>query len=104
MIQKNGDWSDDLITHFNDIKKSTIKVNFDQFKDYSKQEILDILMNANPGKISKDREEACNILFPNLYISQPITAPAQLASERENLIMVGGGSGIAPFLGFLDDQ
>jgi predicted ferric reductase len=42
--------------------------------------------------------------FPKIYVSRPISAPAEMAALRKNLILIGAGSGIAPFLAFLDDQ
>ncbi len=44
------------------------------------------------------------MIFPKIHISRGITAPAQLAAQRKNLVMVGAGSGIAPFLAFLDEE
>lgn len=61
-------------------------------------------MNQNPGVISADKEAASNKAYPKIFISRPVTAPAQMAAERKHLVMIGAGSGIAPFLAFLDEE
>ena len=41
-------------------------------------------------------------LFPKIYVSRLISAPAEMAASKRNLIFIGTGSGIASFLAFLD--
>lgn len=41
--------------------------------------------------------------YPKVYISNPVTAPAQVANEKKNIIFIGTGSGVAPFLSFIED-
>lgn len=42
--------------------------------------------------------------YPKVHISWPITSAAEGAAYRKHFIMIGAGSGIAPYLSFLEDQ
>lgn len=44
------------------------------------------------------------IHFPKVYVSNSVGAPAQMANDRKNVIYVGTGSGVAPFLSFIEDH
>ena len=61
-------------------------------------------MKSSQQSIDPEKEKACNVIFPNIHISSSVTAPTEMAFFRKNVGMVGGGSGIAPFLAFLDDK
>jgi len=37
-----------------------------------------------------------------IHISRPITSPSDLALNYKNVILIGAGSGIAPFLSIMD--
>ena len=43
-------------------------------------------------------------LFPKIHISRPITSPAESAIYHKNLILIGMGSGIAPYLSLVEEQ
>ena len=43
-------------------------------------------------------------LYPWIHITRPITAPAETAVYHKNIILIGAGSGIAPYLSLLDEQ
>jgi predicted ferric reductase len=103
MVKNNGDWSHKLINLFKSIKKSSINVNKREFEGLDKDKIMKLILNYDTGTIAPETEEASNILFPRINVSASVSAPSQLAAKRKNLIMVGAGSGISPFLAFLDD-
>jgi len=42
--------------------------------------------------------------MPKIYLSKPISSPAVLASEREHVMFIGAGAGIATFLCFVDRE
>jgi len=42
--------------------------------------------------------------YPQCHISRPVTSAAEGAAHRRHFIMIGAGSGIAPYLSFLEDQ
>lgn len=41
--------------------------------------------------------------YPWVHISWSITSPAQSAIYHKHVILIGAGSGIAPYLSFIDD-
>jgi hypothetical protein len=105
MIQNSGDYTSKLLNYMYDIKKKT----FDEAcmgavgpKYY--QELQEYMISMKICDISLDLVENNKKVFPKIYVSRPISAPAEMAALRRNLIFVGAGSGIAPFLAFLDDQ
>ena len=104
MIKRAGNWTGRLIDQFYQIKESSYKdessiitddLNNKEFKNYLMQ------MHVN---LNEDIIEHNKTLYPKVYVSSSISAPAEMAANRRKLIMVGAGSGIAPFLAFLDDQ
>jgi len=42
--------------------------------------------------------------MPKVYLSYPISSPAVLAKEREHVMFIGAGAGIATFLCFVDRE
>ena len=50
-------------------------------------------------KISESRK----YFFPTIHVSWPVTAAAESAAYWKFFIMIGAGSGIAPYLSFLED-
>jgi hypothetical protein len=104
MVKKAGDWSNKWIDNFYDIKEKSFRDQCQNLIDtrYDK-ELRSYLMQMNVD-ITDETVELNKKLFPSVYISDPISAPAELAAMRRRIIMIGAGSGIAPFLAFLDDQ
>lgn len=104
MIKKAGDWTDKLVDRFYDIKDSSYKTSTESmFGSQYDLEFRNYLMQMNV-EITEDVVQNNKKIFPKVYVSKAISAPAEMAVQRRRLILIGAGSGIAPFLAFLDDQ
>lgn len=105
MIQNSGDYTDKLLKYFYNIKKQTFDKSTKGAVGIKYQETLqEFMISMKICDISLDLIENNKKMFPKIYVSRPITSPAEMAALRRNLILIGAGSGIAPFLAFLDDQ
>jgi len=102
MIKRNGDWSGKLIDRFYDIKSKDF--NCDNFVDSNYQEDLREYLMQMEIEINEDTLERNTRLFPRIFISKAISAPTEMAVTKKRIILIGAGSGIAPFLSVLDDQ
>lgn len=100
MIKKAGDWTNKLIDTFYDIKEQSFKDTIDSAYD---KEFRQYLMQMNV-EITEEVIKTNKVIFPKVFVSKPVSAPAEMAANRRRIILIGAGSGIAPFLAFLDDQ
>lgn len=103
MIKKAGDWTDKLINMFAEIKEQEYADIIKEVgEEEYKKEFREYLMQMNFEGEETIRES--KNLYPKINVSRAISAPAEMAARRKRIILIGAGSGIAPFLAFLDDQ
>ncbi|CAI2386301.1 unnamed protein product [Moneuplotes crassus] len=103
MIKKAGDWTTKLIDMFAAIKEQGFADIINEVGEHEyKREFRDYLMEIDfedDESISQNKK-----LYPRINVSRAVSAPAEMAARRKRIILIGAGSGIAPFLAFLDDQ
>lgn len=104
MIKRAGDWTGKLIDTFYDIKEQGFKESIEglvdeRFEKEFRQYLMQMNVEITPEVLERNAQ-----IFPNVYVSHSVSAPAEMAANRRRLILIGAGSGIAPFLAFLDDQ
>jgi len=68
-------------------------------KDFNEEDVFNLLEDIHVEKNLKLMN-----LYPKIHISRPITAPAETAIYHKNIILIGTGSGIAPYLSLLEEQ
>ena len=104
MIKKAGDWTNKLVDTFYDIKEQSFKDAYESMIDMKyEKELRNYFMQMNVD-ITEETIAVNKAIFPKIYVSDAISAPAEMATQRKRIAMIGAGSGIAPFLAFLDDQ
>ena len=104
MIKRLGDWTGRLIDRFYQIKESSYISESSAFaNNQENKEFKNFLMQMHL-QLTDEIVSKNKALYPKIFVSSAISAPAEMAANRRKLIMVGAGSGIAPFLAFLDDQ
>ena len=105
MIQNSGDYTSRLLKYMYEKKKKSFdKAAGGAVGAKYKLSLQEYMISMKIWDISLDLVENNKKLFPKIYVSRPISAPAEMAASKRNLIFIGAGSGIAPFLAFLDDQ
>lgn len=97
MIKRNGDWTAKFIDKLVEAKKNKLRV---QEMDFTDKEAIFNIMLESEGKVRDSKVS----YFPDIHISWPVTSAAETAIYRKNVIMIGAGSGIAPYLSFIEDQ
>ena len=105
MIQNSGDYTSRLLKYMYENKKLSIdKAAGGAVGAKYKLSLQKYMISMKIWDISLDLVENNKKLFPKIYVSRQFSAPAEMATSKRNLIFIGTGSGIAPFLAFLDDQ
>ena len=97
MIKWNGDWTQKFIDTLVECKKKMLKV---KKLGGDQNDIFNVLLDLDSQLEVKER---CKQVFPKIHISRPITSAAEAALYWKNFIMIGAGSGIAPYLSFIED-
>ena len=100
MIKRNGDWTGKLIDWLFECKKEMLwvkKLGSHEEQDAIFKVLLDLDQESKVKELSKNH-------FPIIHLSRPITSAAETALYRKNIIMIGAGSGIAPYLSFIEDS
>ena len=104
MIKRAGDWTGKMIDIFYDIKMNSFKETVESLVDSKfDKEFREYLMQMQV-EITGDIIRKNKTIFPKINISKSVSAPAEMAARRRRIILIGAGSGIAPFLALLDDQ
>ena len=94
MIKDAGDWTKKFI----ELMYST-KQRLNVIGDKEPYEFLfDDLEDSKYGQINT------GVYFPKVYVSKPVSAPAEQANYKKNQVYVGTGSGIAPFFAILEEH
>lgn len=104
MIKKAGDWTNKLIDTFYDIKMDSFKDSVETMVDSKfdkefREYLMQMQTEVNDEVLRRNR-----VIFPKVFVSDSVSAPAEMAQRRRRIILIGAGSGIAPFLALLDDQ
>jgi len=100
MIKKNGDWTSKFINKLYEAKKQILKSDSIKIDGVEQNEIFNVMLEFD-GNIQIS--EHWKFYYPTVHISRPITAAAESAAYKKYFVMIGAGSGIAPYLSFLED-
>ena len=103
MIKHSGDWTRNLINKFYEVKKRTMRFDELNIRNYDEFDVFNILHDIHEDIPLKDKKDRNKHFYPMVQISSPCPTPWETFMERENLILIGAGSGIAPFLPFLEE-
>jgi len=97
MIKRNGDWTGKFIDNLVEAKKEKLRVSNIK-TDNDEDKIFNIMLDLEE-KVTMSSKN----YFPTIHLSWPVTSAAETALYWQNVIMIGAGSGIAPYLSFIED-
>ena len=103
MIKKAGDWTGKLIKTLYECKKQMMKLDEFEFKEHSEYELFNLLHDLHqeiPLEFMKNRHRN---IYPNIKISRACSTPNDTFIDKKNVIMIGAGSGISPYLPLLEE-
>ena len=103
MIKQSGDWTTSLINKFYEVKKRTMRFDELNIRNYDEIDVFNMLHDIHEDIPLKQKKNRNRLYYPMVQISSPWPTPWETFMERENLILIGAGSGIAPFLPFLEE-
>jgi predicted ferric reductase len=103
MIKRNGDWTRKLINKFYECKKNSMRYKELAIYNYEEFDVFNLLHDIHQELSIKQTKDRNQLFYPLVNISNPCPTPWETFMERKNLILVGAGSGIAPFLPFLEE-
>lgn len=102
MIKRNGDWTGKLIDKLYEAKRKILKIDELGIDNYDEETIFNLLHDVDQEWLISSKEARKE--YPRIHITRPISSPAESAAYRRNIILIGAGSGISPYLAFLDDR
>jgi len=103
MIKKAGDWTGRLICHLYERKKRMMKMNELEFENWSEYDLFNCLHDLHQELLFRDVKERNKLFYPKVKISLACSTPNDTFIDKKNIIMVGAGSGISPYLCLLED-
>ena len=71
--------------------------------NYEEFDLFNLLHDVHQSMPLKLKKEHNSKLYPKVIVSNACPTPTENWVDRENLLLIGAGSGIAPFLPILDE-
>ncbi|CAI2381024.1 unnamed protein product [Moneuplotes crassus] len=102
MIKRAGDWTGKLIDTLYEQKKSMMRMDKLNIESYDEKDVFNILHSIYDEIKVKDMMNLNKDHFLYANISKPITSTCETFIGK-NVVLVGAGSGIAPFLPLVDE-
>jgi ferredoxin-NADP reductase len=103
MIKRAGDWTNKLVDLMFERKKQMMKfngLNFHEFEDY---DVFNLLHDLHQEIPLKDMRLRNRIYYPKINIGPACTTPNDTFIDRRNIVLIGAGSGISPYLPLLEE-
>ncbi|CAI2375561.1 unnamed protein product [Moneuplotes crassus] len=103
MVKGAGDWSLKLIRHLYECKQKMMKMDTIDFKEHSIYDIFNLLHDFHQELPLKLFGERNKLFYPKIKISKACSTPNDTFIDKKNIILVGAGSGISPYLCLLEE-
>ena len=103
MIKRAGDWTGKLIKRLQHDKMRMMQMeeySFDRHSDYDVFNLLHDLHQEMPLKFMAERN---SLFYPSVKLSRACSTPNDTFIDRKDVIMIGAGSGISPYLPLLEE-
>lgn len=103
MIKRAGDWTSDLIDILYEQKKAMMRMDELDIKDYQEREVFNLLHDIYSEIKIKTMMDINKRFFLHANITLPIMSPSESFMTKKNVILIGAGSGIAPYLPLFEE-
>ena len=103
MIKKAGDWTGKFIRLLYEKKKEMMKFDEFQVGEYSEYDIFNVLHDLYQEIPLNEMQTRNKLFFPKVKISRAWATPNDTFISRKNVVMIGAGSGISPYLPLLEE-
>jgi len=103
MIKRAGDFTGQLIDTLFEQKKKAMRIDELNLTNYSSREVFNLLHDIYGELRVKDVMEVNKEFYLHANMSLPIYSPSQTFMDRSNVVLIGAGSGIAPYLPLLEE-
>ncbi|CAI2376895.1 unnamed protein product [Moneuplotes crassus] len=103
MIKKAGNWTTKLSNLLYERKKKMMKFDELNFMDYEEYDVFNLLHDLHQEIPLKEVNERNKIYYPKVNISWACATPNEAFIDQKNIILVGAGSGISPYLCLLEE-
>ena len=103
MIKRAGDWTDKLIKVLYKWKWNMMKMSELNFTTYEQYDVFNILHDLHQEIQLKDVVTRNTLFYPKVRIGRACSTPNETFIERKDVILIGAGSGISPYLPLLEE-
>ena len=103
MIKKAGDWTSKLIHLLYEQKKKMMKYDDISFENYNEYDVFNLLHDLYQEIPLYEMSARNKLFFPKVKISRAWATPNDTFIKRKNVVMIGAGSGISPYLPLLEE-
>jgi hypothetical protein len=83
--------------------KAMMKIDELNLTDYTEENVFNLLHDIHQEISLKQAADRNKSMYIKAYMSRPITSPSETMMDRKNVVLVGAGSGISPFLPLLEE-
>lgn len=103
MIKRAGDWTGRLIKKLYESKKTMMKHKDFQFVRHNEYDVFNLLHDLYQEIPLHEMSARNRLFFPKVKISRACATPNDTFIKRKNVVMIGAGSGISPYLPLLEE-
>jgi hypothetical protein len=103
MIKSAGDWTGKLIKRLQEDKMRMMKMHEFEFDVYSQYDIYNLLHDLHQEISLSEVAKRNRLFYPSVKISKACSTPNDTFIDHNNVIMIGAGSGISPYLPLLEE-
>lgn len=103
MIKKAGDWTDKLIKVMHKSKCKQMKMDELNFKEYENYDVFNTLNDLHQEVPMWEARNRNKLFYPKVRIGRACSTPNQTFMDRKDVILIGAGSGISPYLPLLEE-
>lgn len=103
MIKKAGDWTNKLTKVLYESKCQMMKFGELAFKNFDNYDVFNLLHDLHQEIPLKDMQVRNYPFYPKVRIGRACATPNETFIDRKNVILIGAGSGISPYLPLLEE-